>query len=484
MRIAIIGTGFAGIGAAIQLKRAGFADLVLFERSDDIGGTWRDNTYPGCACDIQSHLYSFSFELNPEWSRTYPAQPEIRQYLLDVVERHGIRPLVRFGAEVAEARWDDSTSTWAVTLSDGSTAVFDVVVSATGPLSRPKDPDVPGLDRFTGTVFHSARWNHHHDLQGERVAVIGTGASAIQLVPEIAPIAERTTVFQRTPPWVLPRDDRPYTERQRRRFRRAPALTRLERARIYLRQELLVFAFLGLGRTNQRIADGGRQFIEAQVSDPTLRAQVTPDYAPGCKRLLISNDWYPTLGRPDVDLVDAAVTEVTESSVVSVDSAGTRMEHEVDTIICATGFAATEFLAPMRVVGRDDVELSESWVEGAATRLGIAVHGFPNFWMLAGPTTGLGHNSIIVQIEAQLHTIIGALRHQRRGGLASLEVRRDVQDRSYRRHTERMAKTVWASGCDSWYLSADGRNDTLWPGSTVEYWWRTRRFRPREFTAR
>lgn len=484
MRIAIIGTGFAGIGAAIELKRAGFADLTLFERADDIGGTWRDNTYPGCACDIRSHLYSFSFERNPGWTRAYPARAEIQQYLLDVVERHDLRRLVRFSTEITELRWDENTSTWSLTTSGGDVETFDVVVNGTGPLSRPKDPDVPGLDRFTGTVFHSARWNHDHDLTGECVAVVGTGASAVQLVPEIAPIAGRTLVFQRTPPWVLPREDHPYSERRRRWFRRLPLLTRLERTRIYLRQELLVLAFLGIGSASRKIADGGRQFIAAQVADPGLRAAVTPDYEPGCKRLLISDDWYPTLGRDDVHLVPFPIVEVTERGVVTVDASGERATHEVDTIICATGFAATEFLAPMKVFGRDGVELSEVWRDGAATHLGITVHGFPNFWMLAGPTTGLGHNSIIFQMEAQLHTILGGLRRLRRSGARAIEVRPDVQARSYRRHTEKMASTVWTSGCHSWYLSADGRNDTLWPGNTIDYWRRTRRFRAREYDVR
>ncbi len=478
-RIAIIGAGFAGLGAAIQLRQAGFDDLVVFDRGAEVGGTWRDNTYPGCACDIRSHLYSFSFFRNPDWTSEYPRQPEIEAYLQHAADHFGLRPFLRLRTEVTELRWDEAARTWSVHTSDGDVETFDVVINGTGPLSRPQVPDVPGLDRFAGTWFHSARWDHDHRLKGERVGVIGTGASAIQFVPEIARRAERLTVFQRTPPWIVPRNDRSFSPAQRRRFRRYPVLTRLHRARIYLENESQVLAFLGNRWASAQARSLATGFLDRQVADPDLRARVLPDYPPGCKRILISNDWYPTLQRNDVDLVTDPIVEVREHSVLTAD--GT--DHPLDTLILGTGFAATEFLSPMKVFGRGGVELSEAWRSGAATYLGLAVSGFPNFWLLAGPNTGLGHNSIVLMIEAQLHTVLGALAAQRADEVRGWEVRAEAQDRAYAQVQRRMGRTVWASGCHSWYLSEGGRNDTLWPGSTIGYWWRTRRFDPRAFRA-
>lgn len=478
VRIAVVGSGFSGLAAAIKLREAGFEDVTIFERASEVGGTWRDNTYPGCACDIRSHLYSFSFYRNPNWTREYPPQPEIQAYLLDVVEHFSLRPSIEFDVEITEMRWHDERRVWELTTSTGDIREHDVVINATGPLSRPKLPRIPGLDTFAGTMFHSARWRHDHDLAGERVAVVGTGASSIQFVPEIAPAVGHLTVFQRTAPWVLPREDAPISERARRWYRRAPALTRIKRSRIWLRQELLFLAFLGKQGPQKKISEGGRLFIGALVHDPEIQAKVTPNHVPGCKRLLISNDWYPTLNRANVSLVTEQVCEVTPTGVRTVDG----QDYAVDTIILATGFAATEFLTPMKVFGRGGRELSEQWRDGAATYLGTAVHGFPNFWMMVGPTTGLGHNSIVLMMEAQLHLVVGALKYQRRTCKRTLEVGGDVQRAAYDRHTQRMGRTVWASGCRSWYLSDDGRNDTLWEATTVEYWWRTRLFKRSDFS--
>jgi cation diffusion facilitator CzcD-associated flavoprotein CzcO len=479
MRIAIVGAGFAGMGAAIKLREAGFTDVTIFDRGDDVGGTWRDNTYPGCACDIRSHLYSFSFFRNPDWTSEYPRQPEIQAYLQRCADHFGLRPLLRLGTEVTEVRWDEPARTWWVHTSGAEVLEFDVVLNGTGPLSRPKVPEMAGLDRFEGSWFHSARWDHDHDLTGERVAVVGTGASAVQFVPEIAGVAERVYVHQRTPPWVMPRDDHPFSPAQRARFRRFPVLSWLHRARIYVENELLVLAFLGNKTASRKATELATAFLDSQVADPELRAKVLPDYAPGCKRVLITSDWYPTLQRDDVELVTGGVAEIREHSVVSED--GT--ERGVDTIILATGFAATEFLSPMKVFGRDGVELSEAWRSGAATHLGLAVAGFPNFWLLAGPSTGLGHNSLVFMIEAQLHTLIGALQAQVAEGVRAWELRAATQQRSYALVQRRMGRTVWASGCHSWYLTDDGRNDLLWPATTVEYWCRTRHFDQRAFRA-
>ena len=448
--------------------------MTVLEAADEVGGTWRDNTYPGCACDIPSHLYSLSFDLQPGWSRAYPGQAEIEAYLCDVVDRHRLRDIIRFGVTVAEMRWDERTDTWAVTTTDGEVLVAEVVINGTGPLSRPRRPDIPGLDDFAGTVFHSARWDHDHDLTGERVAVIGTGASAIQFVPEIAEIAGHVEVFQRTAPWVLPRDDRPVPDWKRRLYTRLPFLARLHRWRIYVQQELSGLAFLGHDRITRQVVRMGTDHIAGAIDDSALRSAVTPTYSPGCKRILLSNEWYPTLTRQDVDLVTTPIERVTPGGVRTVDGG----EHAADTIVLGTGFAVTEFLAPMKVFGAGGMELSEQWRSGAATHLGIAVAGFPNLFLLAGPNTGLGHNSIVFMIEAQLHWILGALRHRATRGSAAVEVRADVQAASYEQVQERMQRTVWLSGCDSWYRSADGRIDTLWPGFSLDYWRRTRRFDP------
>lgn len=479
-RVVVVGAGFGGLAAAIRLGRAGFHDVVVLEAADEVGGTWRDNTYPGCACDIPSHLYSFSFAPNPGWTRAYPTQPEIEAYLVDVADRFDVTPLVRFGATVAAMTWDEASTTWSVELTDGETLVADVVIVATGPLSRPRIPEIPGLERFEGTVFHSARWNHDHRLDGARVAVIGTGASAVQLVPEIADLAGHLDVFQRTPPWVIPREDRPVPRWKRRLYARVPFLQRLHRWRIYLRQELLALAFLGHDRVTERVVQMGVEHIEAGIADPALRATVTPHYSPGCKRLLISNDWYPTLARDDVDLVTSPIETVTERGIVTADG----VEHPADTIVLGTGFAATDFLAPVEVRGRDGAELSATWRDGAATHLGITVAGFPNLFLLAGPSTGLGHNSIVFMIEAQLHQITGLLAERARRGGGAVEPRDDVQADGYADIQRRMQRTVWASGCDSWYRSDDGRIDTLWPGTTLDYWRRTRWVRPRQYRFR
>jgi len=475
--VVVIGAGFGGLGAGHALRKAGVDRFVILEAADAVGGTWRDNTYPGCACDIPSHLYSFSFAQNPQWSRSYPAQPEIEAYLERTTDDLALRPFVRFGCEVAELRWDDERALWRVLLADGSELEARSVISATGGLSRPAMPDIAGLDRFAGTVFHSARWRHDHDLTGERVGVIGTGASAIQFVPEIAPVAGHTTVFQRTAPWVLPRDDRPAPAWRQHLYAVVPFLQRLHRWRVYARQEMLALAFVGRGRAraavSARVAEAGREHIAEHIADPELRATLTPTYEPGCKRLLIANDWYPALARNDVEVVSDRITEIVPEGVRTADGA----LHALDTLVLGTGFTATEFLAPVKVVGREGLELDEHWRSGAATHLGIAVSGFPNLFLLVGPGTTLGHNSIVFMIEAQLRWVMAALGEGWRRGTA-LELRPEVEQAEYAEQQRRAEGTVWASGCDSWYRSPDGRLDTIWPGTTIEYWWRTRRFDP------
>jgi len=477
-RIGIVGSGFAGLCAAIRLQQAGFEDFTIFERAADIGGTWRDNTYPGCACDIPSNLYSFSFEPNPEWTRMYPQQGEIHAYLLRVVEKYGLRRRIRFGKELAEARFDEAGGAWDLRFVDGSSERVDILIGATGPLSKPALPKIEGLAAFEGAAFHSAQWRHDVGLAGKRVAVIGTGASAIQFVPRIAPLAAQLHVFQRTPPWVLPHRDRSFGPRERRLYRALPFAQRLLRWAIYLRQELLIFGFTGGERVQRRFRGFALWMLQTQVAAPELRRRLTPDYAPGCKRLLISNDWYPALQRPNVEVLTEPVQRLEGRRVVGASGAS----RDVDVVIFATGFAATDFIAPMKIYGRGGLELGAAWKEGAATHLGISVARFPNAFLVVGPNTGLGHNSLVFMIEAQVNYIVAALRRLRKSGKRTMEVRAEVQARSYSEVQQRLKNTVWASGCRSWYLTADGRNDSLWPGSTLDYWRRTLRFDAESFT--
>jgi cation diffusion facilitator CzcD-associated flavoprotein CzcO len=397
-RVAIVGTGFGGIAAAVRLKQAGLEDVVLFERSDDVGGVWRENTYPGAACDVPSHLYSLSFAPKADWSRRFAPQAEIHQYLRDVARDFDVLRHVRFRTEVRAAAFDEERGTWRLTLSGGEEHETDVLIAATGQLSRPSTPDVPGLDRFTGTMFHSAQWDHGHDLSGKRVAVLGTGASAIQFVPAIAARTARLSVFQRSAPYVLSKPDRAYRPRAQRAFARVPGLLRLSREGNYLSNELRSLGFNTEPRLLFAHRARYRKHLRTVVPDPELRQKLMPSDPMGCKRILMSNDWYQTLQQPQVEVVPEPITEVRAHSVVTVDGA----EREVDTIILGTGFAATEFLLPMRVTGRDGRDLHERWKDGASAYLGTVVPGFPNLFVLYGPNTNLGHNSILVMLEAQI----------------------------------------------------------------------------------
>jgi cation diffusion facilitator CzcD-associated flavoprotein CzcO len=472
--VAIIGAGFAGLCMAIKLKEAGISDFVILERGDHVGGTWRDNTYPGCACDVPSHLYSYSFAPNGEWSRVFAPWHEIQAYIEACVERFGLTPHLRFGAEVSELRFDDATQSWLVGTVGGGQLRARVVVSGTGPLNKPDTPTLPGLGQFGGQVFHSSHWDHGYDLAGKRVAVIGTGASAIQIVPTIASQVGQLHLFQRTAPWVMPRFDRAYAAWERRLLRVVPAWRWLVRKAIYWRLELFGCALLQDGLARRLFEKLGRWHLRRQVADPALRARLTPDYRLGCKRVLLSDDYYPSLQRANVEVVTDAVTEITARGVRSADGA----ERPVDAIVFATGFKATEFLTPMRVYNAREEELSARWRSGAASYLGIEVAGFPNLFLLVGPNTGLGHNSIIFMIEAQVHYVMECLKALRARGARSAEVNTAAQAAYSDEVQQRLQGTAWLAGCRSWYLSADGRNFTMWPGFTVEYWRRTRHFDP------
>jgi cation diffusion facilitator CzcD-associated flavoprotein CzcO len=470
--VAILGAGFGGLGMAIRLKQGGIEDFVVFERDEEVGGTWWANTYPGCQCDIPSHLYSYSFALNPNWTRTYPLQPEIREYLRDCADRNGVREHLRLGCAVQSAEWDDEDGVWRLETSDGPFSAR-VVIAAPGPLSEPSMPALPGIEEFQGTMFHTARWNHDHDLAGRRVAVVGTGASAIQTVPRIQPIADHVTVFQRTPPWVVPHRDRPITNFERRLYNGLPAAQRTVRSAVYLSRELLVTGLAYRPQLMRILQKAAAAHLAKQVPDPVLRAKLTPDYVLGCKRILPSNDWYPAITQPNVELVPSAVTEVRPRGVVGADG----VEHEVDTLIFATGFHVTDMPMAQFVRGRDGVVLSDVWQGSAQAYRGASVPGFPNLFWVIGPNTGLGHNSMVFMIEAQLNYLLDALDTMERRGATRVEVRPDAYD-SYNAHLQaKLAGTVWnTGGCSSWYLDANGRNSTIWPDFTWRFWQQTRRF--------
>ncbi len=472
--IAIIGSGFSGIGAAVRLLQEGERDLVVFERSDDVGGVWRDNTYPGAACDVPSHLYSFSWAPDGRWSRRFAVQPEIHGYLQRVAREHGVLPHVRFGIEVLSARWEDDR--WLLELSDGSRHEADVVIAACGQLSRPSRPDLPGLDSFAGHSFHSAEWDHDHDLTGRRVAVIGTGASAIQFVPEIAKQVAALTVLQRSAPYVIRKPDRAYGAATKALLARAPITLTADRLRTYVGCELRSLGFNTEPRLMGALQARFRRRLRRQVADPVLRARLTPTDPMGCKRILQSNDWYPALQLPHVELVTDAVTQVLPEGVLTADG---RL-HEVDTIVLGTGFAATELLLPMQVTGRDGLTLAHAWRDGAEAHLGTTVAGFPNLFLLYGPNTNLGHNSIILMLESQIAYLCDAVRLLRQG-VAALEVRAQVQRDSNAWLQSRLAGTVFAGGCRSWYLTASGRNTQNWPGTTADFRRRTRKVRVEDF---
>ncbi|WP_225845317.1 NAD(P)/FAD-dependent oxidoreductase [Streptomyces sp. HPF1205] len=477
VRVAVIGSGFGGLGAAVRLRREGITDFVVLERADAVGGTWRDNSYPGCACDVPSHLYSFSFAPNPEWPRAFSGQEHIRSYLERVTDTFGLRPHLRFGAEVKEARWNAEARQWRLSTTAGDLAA-DVVVSATGPLSDPKIPDIPGLESFPGKVFHSARWDHGYDLRGKRVAMVGTGASAIQIVPSIQPEVDRLTVIQRTPPWVMPRMDRPIGAAERWLHAKVPATARARRGLLWLIREFQVGAFVRqpkLMKAAERIA---RNHLRRSIPDPELRARLTPDYVIGCKRILLSNTYYPALTRPNTEVVTSALTEVRGSSVVTGD--GT--EREVDAIIFGTGFHVTDMPIGDRVFGVDGRSLSEHWSDGMAALRGCAVDGFPNLLFIIGPNTGLGNSSMILMIESSLNYMADYLRTLERTGAAALDAKAEAVAAWNAEMQRRASRTVWnTGGCQSWYLDANGRNTTAWPGTTAEFRRATRQVKLSEY---
>jgi cation diffusion facilitator CzcD-associated flavoprotein CzcO len=478
VRVAIIGSGFAGLGAAIKLTQAGVRDLVILERAETVGGTWRDNTYPGAACDIPSHLYSFSFAPKADWSSHYAGQDEIQAYLEECVDRFGLGPSLRLGRAVEHARYDEATATWEITASTGEVFTADVLVPAVGALRDPAYPDIAGRDTFGGVQMHSARWDHGYDFAGKRVAVVGTGASAIQVGPELARNAAEVHILQRTPAWIVPRKDRAYPEWRKRLFARLPLARALHRATIYA---MLEARFVFFGRSpalNRMAATSLTASMRLQVKDPTLHAPLTPDYKMGCKRILISDDWYRMFNRDNVTLHTDGLDRVTDTGLQLANGS----HLELDAIVWATGFQVREMLGALDITGRGGAELRDRWSDRATAYMGTSVPDFPNMFLLVGPNTGLGHNSMVYMMESQFpHLIAAVQRVAKLRGKGAVEVKSAAVERFVNHVDGKHGSYVWASGCRSWYIDDQGRNFTLWPGTAASFRRVARTFHPADY---
>jgi cation diffusion facilitator CzcD-associated flavoprotein CzcO len=474
----IVGAGFGGLCAAIRLREAGNDSFVILEKGDDVGGTWNFNSYPGAACDVQSHMYSFSFEGNPNWSQRFAPQPEIKQYIDDVVAKRGIRPFVRFGQEVNDARFDEATALWTVRTKQGDSFTAKYFILASGPLHVPSFPAIKGLDRFKGKIMHSAQWDHSYDLTGKKVVSIGTGASAIQYCPAIAPQVQQLTVMQRTPAWVIPRDERSYLGIEKKLFARFPLLRKLHRARYYWSNEIRLAMNIHplVARTLETLVKG---FIRLQVRSPELRQKLTPDYTIGCKRILISNQWYSMFNRPNVALVTEGIQEITERGVVTADG----VEHAADCLVLGTGFIVDPrlYMKNFPVIGMQGRDLRQDWKHAAEAYLGTTVSGYPNMFQLVGPNTGLGHNSIIFIVEAQVHYIQECMKLIAEKRADYLDVKASAQQAFNAQIQRDLQGTVWTSGCKSWYQQEDGKNTTLWPYTTAKFWLDTRKVKTGDY---
>ncbi|PTQ91106.1 flavin-containing monooxygenase [Agitococcus lubricus] len=472
--IIIVGTGFSGIAMAVMLQRAGINSYTLLEKAEDIGGTWRDNTYPGAACDVPSHLYSFSFEPKTDWSRAFSPQQEIKSYLDHCVDKYQIREKIRFGCEVTGATFNESQGLWTVSFKEkGKTKklLARAFILGNGALSTPADPDIKGLKNFKGDMFHSARWNHDVDLAGKKVAVVGTGASAIQIVPEIAKTVGQLTLFQRTAPWVLPKPDRYMTAVEKRLFALVPSSRWLHRAYIYWRNEAVATGFVVDPRLMKGLEFIGRLYLRHVVKDTVLREKLAPKFTIGCKRILMSNTYYQALTQANAHVITDGIDAITAKGIKTRDG----VEHEVDAIVLATGFMVTNYLSRLTIKGLQGADLNTTMTEQREHYLGITVADFPNMFLMMGPNTGLGHNSMVFMIEAQARYIVQCIQAIRDKQLNYLDVRKNVQAEYSQDIQQRLQKSVWASGCQSWYLSADGHNGAAWPGFTWQYWLATRR---------
>jgi len=476
--VGIIGAGPGGLALGIFLRRAGFRDFTIFDREDGVGGTWRINTYPGLACDVRSHLYSYSFDLNANWSRVWSGQREILDYFEGCAQRYELGPNLRLHTEITAARWDAGTNTWQLTTHNGEQHSFDVVVSAVGLFTQPVLPDLVEDEPFEGTLMHTARWDHAVDMADARVAVLGTGSTAAQLVPEVAKVAKKVYSVQRSPTWIMPKPDRPYTEREKWVFTYVPFAKKIYRTRLWLRSESNISVIEDGSDKTQEFKGMALRALESTVEDEELRRRLIPDHPFGCKRLVFATDYLQTVNQPHVEVVSSAARSLRARTLVTED--GTEMD--VDVVLCATGYAAADYLGQIDVVGEGGTTLREEWAEGAYAYLGMAVPNFPNFFMLYGPNTNVGSNSVIFMLEAQAHYIVRALKHMRRRRKTYVAVRPQTVAAFIAKIDEWMEGTVWLTRCSNYFRAANGRVVTQWPRSALAFWGVTRRFRPADYT--
>jgi len=474
-RVAVLGAGFSGLCVGANLKRRGHHDFAIFEKADAVGGTWRENTYPGVACDVPSHLYSLSFDLNPDWTREYSSGQEIQAYIERAAVKFGLRPHLRFRSEVVSLRWESER--WQVALKSGETVSANVVVAGLGGLHVPKHPEIPGLDVFPGKVMHSAEWDHAHDFRGSRVAVIGTGSSAVQLIPELRRLADRLFVFQRTPAWVLPRFDREIGSTARARYRNIPGYMHLARWARCLIREIWGALYVRRGRAHDFFEAQARRAMERRIADPELRAKLIPDYALGCKRPCISDDYLEALQQDNVELVTEEIERIEGNTIHTRDGACI----PVDSIVAATGFRPFDITTYVDIRGVDGASLAETWAQRVEAHRTMMVPSFPNFYLMLGPNSGLGHNSVLHMIEAQTRYVLAALRHMDRNGVRVLDPRPEAFHRFNNRLQDAMKRVVFGGGCNAWYTDEHDHNFTLWPGSIWSYWLSLSRLDATEF---
>ena len=478
MSVGVIGAGPGGLALGILLRKAGFRDFTIFDREGGVGGTWRVNTYPGLACDVKSHLYSFSFHLNAGWSRLWSGQPEILRYFEECAERHRLRSHLTLDTEIVAAAWDADERRWRLTTATGECHDFDVVVSAVGLFAQAVLPTLVEEEPFGGTVMHTSRWDHSVPLEGRRIAVLGTGSTASQVLPEVAKVAEHVFSVQRSPTWILPKPDRPYSDRERWMFAHVPFAKRFYRTRLWLRSERNISVIENGSDKTQEFTAIALKHLEATVADVELRAALTPDHPLGCKRLVFSSDFIPALTLPNVEVIDSPATALRSGSLVTADGA----ELDVDVVVCATGYAAADYLGQIEVVGEHGVSLRDVWRDGPHAYLGMAVPGFPNFFMLYGPNTNVGSNSVIFMLEAQARYVVRVLRYMRRRGARYVAVRPQAMADFLAKVDEWMKGTVWTTRCSNYFRAANGRVVTQWPRSARTFWAMTRRFRRDDYT--